>query len=505
MERIFIFDSTLRDGEQTPGASLTVREKLKIAGQLQKLGVDVIEAGFPATSPGDFQAVRQIAEEIEGPIIAALARALPSDVEQAGEAIKKARKGRIHTFIGTSPIHMKYQLRKNPQQVLEMTRQAVRLARQRIDEVEFSPMDATRSEFSFLCEVIEAAIGDGAGVINIPDTVGYSTPEEFGNLIRKILEKVPNTGKAILSVHCHNDLGMATANSLMAIKNGARQIECAINGLGERAGNASLEEVVMALKTREDFFAFSTGIHTQEIYRTSRLVSRLTGIFVQPNKAIVGENAFRHESGIHQDGVLKKAATFEIMNPSSIGLEGEGLVLGKLSGRHAFQSRLKELGFHLNDAELEIAFRAFKELADKKKKIFDEDLIFIVEEKTSEIPEIYTLEYIHTVSGNIILPTATVRVKKGNKIFQEAACGDGPVDAAYKAIDRITGVKLTLVDYSIHSVTGGKDALGEVMIRVRGEGNLITGKGASTDIIEASAKAYVNAINRLVYREGKDK
>lgn len=505
MQSVFIFDTTLRDGEQTPGASLTVREKLEIARQLERLGVEVIEAGFPATSSGDFEAVRRITQEISVPIIAALARALPSDVERAGEALEKAKKGRIHTFISTSPIHMKYQLNKSPQQVLELARRAVKLAGERISEVEFSPMDATRSDFDFLCEVIEAVISEGAGVVNIPDTVGYSTPEEFGNLISKILQKVPNIRKVVLSVHCHNDLGMGTANSLAAIKKGARQIECAINGLGERAGNTSLEEVVMALKTREDFFSFSTAIHTQEIYRTSRLVSRLTGIFVQPNKAIVGENAFRHESGIHQNGVLKKAATFEIMSPSSIGLKGEGLVLGKLSGRHALREKLKELGFSLKDRELQVAFRTFKELADKKKKIFDEDLIFIVEEKISEIPEVYTLDYIHTVTGNRILSTATVRVKKGDKIFQEAACGDGPVDAAYKAIDRTTGVKLTLVDYFIHSVTGGKDALGEVMIRVRGEGKLITGKGASTDIIEASAKAYINAINRLVYREEKNK
>jgi 2-isopropylmalate synthase len=442
---------------------------------------------------------------VGGPTIAALARALPFDIKQAGEALKKAKKGRIHTFIGTSPIHMKYQLNKSPQQVLELARKAVKLAREYTSEVEFSPMDATRSNFMFLCEVIAAVINEGAEVINIPDTVGYSIPGEFASLIQKIMNKLPVTKKVILSVHCHNDLGMATANSLAAIKNGVRQIECAINGLGERAGNTSLEEIVMALKTREDFFSFSTSVNTQQIYRTSRLVSRLTGISVQPNKAIVGENAFRHESGIHQDGVLKEASTFEIMSPSTIGLKGEGLVLGKLSGRHAFRERLKELGFLLKDTDLELAFGAFKELADKKKKIYDEDLIFIVEEKISEIPEIYTLDYIHTVSGNKVLPTATVRVKKGNKIFQEAACGDGPVDAAYKAIDRVTGMKLSLVDYSIHSVTGGKDALGEVTIKVKGKGNLITGKGASTDIIEASAKAYINAINRLVYRQGKSK
>lgn len=503
MGRIIIFDTTLRDGEQSPGASLTVKEKLKIAKQLEMLGVDVIEAGFPATSKGDFEAVRQIIQEVQGPLIAALARAVPSDVKQAGEALKGAKEGRIHTFMGTSPIHMKYQLRKTPQEVLKLSRQAVNLARKYTPDIEFSPMDATRSESSFLYEVIEAVIEEGARVVNIPDTVGYSTPEEFGGLIRAILENVSNIKEAIISVHCHNDLGMATANSLSAVKNGARQIECTVNGIGERAGNTSLEEVVMALKTREDFFHFSTAINTSEIYRASRLVSRLTGMAIQPNKAIVGKNAFRHEAGIHQDGILKEATTFEIMDPSSIGLEESELVLGKLSGRHAFRERLKKLGFQLEDSELEVAFKAFKELADKKKEVFDEDLIFIAEEKTFRIPETYSLEYIHTVTGNQILPTATVKVKKEEKIFQEAACGDGPIDAAYKAIDKITGVKPTLTDYSIHSVTGGKDALGEVTIKVKGKENLVSGRGVSTDIIEASAKAYINAINRLVYLEGK--
>jgi len=377
------------------------------------------------------------------------------------------------------------------------------MAREYASEVEFSPEDASRSDPAFLYEIISAAIEEGAGIINIPDTVGYSVPEEFEALIQGIVKNVPGMEKIILSVHCHNDLGMATANSLSAIKSGARQIECTVNGIGERAGNASLEEIVMALKTREDFFGFSTNVNTSEIYRTSQLVSRLAGMPVQPNKAIVGKNAFRHAAGIHQDGVLKETTTYEIMSPSSIGLEEEELVLGKLSGRHAFKERLKKLGFQLSDSQFEAAFKVFKELADKKKEVFDEDLIFIVEEQTFQVPEAYSLEYIHTVSGNQILATATVRIKKKNELFQEAACGDGPIDATYKAIDRITGLKFNLVDYSIRSVTGGKDALGEVMVKVQGEEGMVTGRGVSTDIIEASAKAYINAINRLIYRREK--
>jgi len=503
MERVIIFDTTLRDGEQSPGVGFTVKEKLEIAKQLEKLRVDVIEAGFPASSPGDFEAVKQVAQEVKNPIITALARAIPSDIRKAGEALREAKKGRIHTFIATSPIHMEYKLKKTPEEVLKLAREGVRMAREYASEVEFSPEDASRSDPAFLYEIISAAIEEGAGIINIPDTVGYSVPEEFEALIQGIVKNVPGMEKIILSVHCHNDLGMATANSLSAIKSGARQIECTVNGIGERAGNASLEEIVMALKTREDFFGFSTNVNTSEIYRTSQLVSRLAGMPVQPNKAIVGKNAFRHAAGIHQDGVLKETTTYEIMSPSSIGLEEEELVLGKLSGRHAFKERLKKLGFQLSDSQFEAAFKVFKELADKKKEVFDEDLIFIVEEQTFQVPEAYSLEYIHTVSGNQILATATVRIKKKNELFQEAACGDGPIDATYKAIDRITGLKFNLVDYSIRSVTGGKDALGEVMVKVQGEEGMVTGRGVSTDIIEASAKAYINAINRLIYRREK--
>jgi len=505
MEKIFIFDTTLRDGEQTPGVALTVNEKLKIARELEKLGVDVIEAGFPASSSGDFEAVKVIAQEIETPVVAALARTLPTDIKRAGEALKGARRGRIHTFIATSPIHMQYKLKKSPPQVLKLAVDAVSLAREYIEEVEFSPEDASRSEPVFLYEVIEAVIEAGARIINIPDTVGYSIPREFGNLIREIIEHVPNIHKARISVHCHNDLGLATANSLSAVEAGARQIECTINGIGERAGNAALEEIVMAIQTRKDFFNFFTEIKAKEIYRISRLVSHLTGIPIQPNKAIVGKNAFRHQAGIHQNGVLKKSATYEIMTPASIGLEESELVLGKLSGRHAFRERLKKLGFQLPEEELEKAFKAFKSLADKKKEIFDEDLILIVEEQITQIPEIFSLQYIHTVTGNQILPTATVRVKKGDEIFQEAACGDGPIDAVYRAIDRICGLDLTLVEYSLQAITGGKDAVGEVRVRIKGEDTLVSGRGASTDIIEASAKAYLNAINRYLYHCGREK
>jgi len=505
MERIYIFDTTLRDGEQTPGASLNIDEKLKIAYQLEKLKVDVIEAGFPASSLGDFEAVKAISEQIKELVITALARALPYDIKKAGEAIKEAKKGRIHTFIATSPIHMRYKLRKSSKEVIKLAVEAVKMATEYAPEVEFSPEDASRSDKSFLYEIIEAVIEAGARIVNIPDTVGYSTPQEFKALIEGIVQNIPSikNKQALLSVHCHNDLGMATANSLSAVIGGARQVECTINGIGERAGNASLEEVVMALKTREDFFHFYTKVNTQQIYQVSQLVSHLTGIPIQPNKAVVGKNAFRHEAGIHQDGMLKEETTYEIMTPSSIGLKKGELVLGKLSGRHAFQERLKKLGFHLTNAQLKKAFDSFKKLADKKREIFDEDLIFIAEEQTVQMPQAYSLEYIHTVTGNKILPTATVRIKKNDHIFQEAACGDGPVDAAYRAIDKVCGLNLTLVDYSIQSLTKGKDALGEVRVKVKGKDTLVLGRGTSTDIIEASAKAYLDAINRWLFREKK--
>ncbi len=496
--RIYIFDTTLRDGEQSPGVTLNSDEKLEIAKQLAKLNVDVIEAGFPIASKGDFQSVKNIGEQVEGPIIAALARALPKDIECAGEALKNSLRPRIHTFIATSEIHMKYKLRKSAEQVLEMAIDAVKLAKNYVDDVEFSAEDASRSDPVFLCRVFEEVIAAGATVINVPDTVGYTTPEEFKGLIRYLKNNIPNIDKAIISVHCHNDLGLATSNTLAAIEGGATQVEGAINGLGERAGNASIEEIVMALKTRKDFYNCDTGIITEQIYRTSRMVSAFTGVEVQPNKAIVGANAFAHEAGIHQDGVLKERTTYEIMTPASIGLSDNRLVLGKHSGRHAFKERLKKLGYNLSDEEVEKSFERFIELADKKKEVTDKDIESIIENEISLIPETYSLEYLHAMSGSGVVPTATVRLKKDDELFEEAACGTGPVDAAFKAIDRITGLSVKLADYSLKAVTSGKDALGEVTIRINHDGNFYMGRGSSTDVIEASVKAYLHALNKLL-------
>lgn len=500
-EKVIIFDTTLRDGEQSPGASLTAEEKLKIARQLKLLGVDVIEAGFPVSSVGDFEAVKKIARQVRGPVIAGLARALKKDIDRAWEAVKYAKNPRIHVFLATSPVHMKYKLRKAKGEILRLAKEATRYAKHYTEDIEFSPEDASRTEIDFLCLVVEEVIEAGATTVNIPDTVGYAVPEEFGELIKTLYQKVSNIDRAVISVHCHNDLGMATANSLEAIRNGARQVECTINGIGERAGNASLEEVVMAIKTRQGFFNLGTSIRTKQIYPTSRLVSNLTGLPVQPNKAIVGGNAFRHEAGIHQDGILKKRATYEIMQPADVGLVTTKLVLGKHSGRHAFVKRLSELGYKFSDAQIQKAFIRFKSLADKKKEIFDEDLESIIEEEIAKIKEIFSLEYIHITSGNRTVPTATVRLKKDNEIIQEAACGDGPVDAAYRAIDRITGLKCKLVDYRLRAISEGKDALGEVSVKVSRKGKVMSGRGTSTDIIEASARAYINAVNRLLARQ----
>ncbi len=506
--RITIFDTTLRDGEQCPGASLTPTEKLEIAKHLARLGVDVIEGGFPIASPGDAQAVRAIAETVKGPIIAALARSLPADIDAAAAALASAKKKRIHVFLATSPIHRKFKLRKARQEIVRQAVWAVGYAKRYSRDVEFSPEDASRTEPEFLYQVLEAVIKAGATTVNIPDTVGFAIPDEFGRLIQGITEHVRNIDKACISVHCHNDLGLSVPNSLAAIKHGAGQVECTVNGIGERAGNASMEEIVMALKVRPDFYQATTGIDTTQITKVSRLVSSLTGIVVQPNKAIVGQNAFRHESGIHQDGVLKHSATYEIMRPQDVGLGQSILVLGKLSGRHAFAKRLASLGFRLPKAELDRAFQRFKLLADKKKEVFDEDLAAIVEELPAA-QEIYKLAYVHTTSGSETVPTATIRLTKEGKTLQDAACGDGPVDACYKTIDRMTGLAPELVDYTLHSVTKGTDAQGEVSVRLRlprqksperrGQQNLeVTGRGTSTDIIEASAKAYVNAVNKLV-------
>ena len=497
-KRVIIFDTTLRDGEQCPGASLEIAEKLEIAKQLARLGVDVIEGGFPIASPGDAKAVRQIAQTIKGPTICALARSLQADIEAAAHAVAPAKKKRIHVFLATSPIHMKYKLRKAEGEILKQATWAVTYAKRFCDNVEFSPEDASRTRPEFLFDVLEAVIKAGATTVNIPDTVGFAIPDEFGRLIAAIKANVRTIDRAHLSVHCHNDLGLAVPNSLAAITHGADQVECTINGIGERAGNASLEEIVMSLKVRPDFYQVATGIDTRQIYKTSRLVSSLTGIVVQPNKAIVGDNAFRHESGIHQDGVLKHRRTYEIMRPTDVGVGESRLVLGKLSGRHAFAQRLKELGFSLSAKELDRAFARFKELADKKKEVFDQDLMAIAEEELPAASEVYKLVYVHTTSGNQTLPTATIRLEKEGKTIQDAACGDGPVDACYKTIDRITRLSPSLIDYTLRAVTGGKDALGEVSVKLRARGVDVVGRGTSTDIIEASAKAYVNAINKLV-------
>jgi 2-isopropylmalate synthase len=501
MRLIKIFDTTLRDGEQSPGASMNVGEKLTVAKQLARLGVDVIEAGFAFSSPGDFESIKIIGSEVEGPIICSLARAREEDVESAWEALKDAPKKRIHTFHSTSDIHLKYQFRVSREEALKRSVEMVKLARSYVDDVEFSPMDATRTDINYLCEVIEAVIDAGASTVNIPDTVGYSIPAEFGAMIKTIHDKVKNTGKAIISVHCHNDLGLATANSLSSVLNGAGQIECTINGIGERAGNCSLEEVVMALRTRRDIFNADTKINTEEIVRSSRLITKITGISVQPNKAIVGANAFAHESGIHQDGLLKEKTTYEIIKPESIGLYATKFVLGKHSGRHAFKTRLKELGYVLTDTELNNAFERFKRLADQKKDIFDEDIEALVSEDVTKVPEVYSLIDLYIVSGINQKPTATVKLRVGDTIVDRMEHGDGPVDATYKAIASMVNTKSTLLKFEIKGITGGTDALGEVIVSLEEDDRAVRGYGADTDIILASAKAYINALNKLAARK----
>ncbi|HQK92185.1 MAG TPA: 2-isopropylmalate synthase [Armatimonadota bacterium] len=496
--QIRIFDTTLRDGEQSPGASLTPSEKLRIAHQLSKLNVDVIEAGFPIASVGDFEAVRAIAQEVQGPEIAGLCRAVPGDIDRAWEALQYAGKPRIHTFIATSDIHLKHKLKRTRDQVRKAAVDAVARARSYTPRVEFSAEDAVRSDFGFLCEMVSAVIDAGASVVNIPDTVGYSTPSEFGPLIGRLMECVPNVNQAVISVHCHNDLGLAVANSLAAVEHGAQQVECTINGLGERAGNASLEEIVMALKVREDLYDASTGVNTRQLYPTSRLVSSLTGIAVQPNKAIVGDNAFAHEAGIHQHGVLQAAETYEIMDARSIGRAESQLVLGKHSGRHAFERHLRELGYELGHDDLNRAFYQFKELADKKKQVSDRDIEFVVADAVAGAPEALHLEYLHVATGMDIVPTATVRLLRNGQPVQEARTGVGSVDAVYRAIAKLSGVKHQLVDFTVQSVTGGTDALADVTVRVSWRNRVFTGRGSSMDVIEASAKAYVQAVNRVL-------
>jgi 2-isopropylmalate synthase len=498
-KKVIIFDTTLRDGEQCPGASLNHREKLEIAQQLARLNVDVIEAGFPIASPDDFRAVQAVAGTIKGPSIAGLSRCLNKDIERCAEAVAPAgKKGRIHVFLATSPIHRQYKLKKDKPEIVKQAVASVRYARKFCEDVEFSAEDASRTEPEFLAEVVGAVIDAGAATVNIPDTVGYAIPNEFGALIAYLHQHVKNIGQAVINVHCHNDLGLAVANSLAAVQNGAGGVECTINGLGERAGNCALEEVVMALRTRADLFHRATAINTRELFRTSRLVSRLTGMVVQRNKAIVGANAFAHEAGIHQDGILKERTTYEIMHAEDIGIDGSDLVLGKHSGRHAFGDRLQKMGFRLEAAELERAYNRFIDLADKKKTIYDDDLVAIARDEMEDVAGMYELDYLHVSTGTKTVPTATVRLKKGKEVIQDAACGDGPVDAALKTIDRITGIKGKLLEYSIQAVTVGQDAQGEVSLRVAFGSELVSGKAASTDIVQASAAAYLGCINRLL-------
>ncbi len=496
-DKIYIFDTTLRDGEQSPGISLSVREKLEIAEQLAKLGVDAIEAGFPITSQGDFEAVKSVAKRVKGPKIVALARAVNADIDKAWEAIRAAEKPMIHTFIATSDIHIERKLRKTKDEVLKMAEAAIKRAKKYTPEVEFSPEDATRSNFDFLCKILEVVLESGATVINIPDTVGYALPDEFGKLIRELKLAVPGLNDVIVSVHCHNDLGLAVANSLAAVKNGANQVECTINGLGERAGNAALEEIVMILDTRYRTLGKRTNIKTEEITKTSRLVSTLTGYQIQFNKAIVGANAFAHSSGIHTDGVLKERITYEIISPQKVGLTESKIILGKTSGRHALRQHLESMGYSLSADELERTFKRFKELADKKAEITDDDLEAVMaDEVRSGKAEIYSIDSLHVTSGTGEVPIATVRLIKNGEIVEKTANGDGPVDAACNAISEATGVSTELLFYNVSAITGGLDAQGDVTIQLDIGGKKLIGRGISTDIIEASAKAYLNAINK---------
>jgi 2-isopropylmalate synthase len=498
-DKVIIFDTTLRDGEQAAGGTLNALEKLEIAKQLERLNVDVIEAGFPISSPGDFDAVKLIAKEVRKPVICGLARAHPKDIDRAWEAIKEAAHPRIHVFLSSSDIHLGYQLKKSREEVLNTATEMVKRAKKYTDDIEFSPMDASRTEPEYLYQILKAVIEAGATTVNIPDTVGYAMSDEFGDLIEGIMKKVPNIAKAVVSVHCHNDLGMAVANSLEAVRRGARQVECTVNGIGERAGNASLEEIVMAINTRQDFFHMTTQVNSNQIYKASRLVSDLTGFVVQPNKAIIGANAFRHESGIHQDGVIKMPITYEIMDPKTVGIPSSSLVLGKLSGRHAFKEHLAELGYSLKEDDFNRAFSAFKELADKKKGVTDRDIESVIAEEQRTVSEAYHLDRVQISCGDRGIPTAAVSLigPKG-EVLADAALGTGPVDAVYKAINRIVKVPNELTEFTVKSVTEGIDAIGEVLIRIESEGITYTGRGADTDIIVASAKAYMNALNRLL-------
>jgi len=505
--RIRIFDTTLRDGEQSPGASMNGLEKVEVARALAALGVDVIEAGFPIASPGDFEAVRAIALEIAGAIVCGLARCNDRDIDRAWEALKNAQSPRIHVFLATSAIHREHKLKMTTAQVVERAVASVRRAKACCPDVEFSPEDAARTEVDFLCEVVEAAIAAGATTVNIPDTVGYATPTQYARVIQTLFDRVPNIRDAVVSVHCHNDLGLAVANSLAACEVGARQVECTINGIGERAGNAALEEIVMALKTREDFYGLTTGIRTERLYPTSRMVSTITGLKVQRNKAIVGQNAFAHEAGIHQDGMLKERSTYEIIRPEDVGVPKTDLVLGKHSGRHALRDRVTELGYHLADDQLESLFDDFKALADKKKEVYDEDLVVLIEKYIQDVTPHWKLESLHTTAGTSVTPTATVSIRRPDGLLvQDAAIGDGPVDAIFKAVERVTGIAANLREFAVRGVTAGKDAQGEVSLEleVESDDRTFRGRAASTDIIEASAEAYINAVNAILTRRERD-
>ena len=501
--RVIIFDTTLRDGEQSPGASMNLDEKLRIAEMLEELGVDVIEAGFPIASNGDFEAVREVSKLVKEPIVCGLARSGRADIERAAEALKPANRSRIHSFIATSPLHMKYKLQMEPEEVYQAIIDSVTYARNFTDDVDWSPEDGSRTEHDFLCRCVEAAINAGATCINLPDTVGYALPEEFGGLIGMLRERVPNSDKAIFSAHCHNDLGLAVANSLAAVEAGARQVECTINGLGERAGNAALEEIVMALKTRHDTMPYETGINTEVITRVSRLVSTITGFSVQPNKAIVGANAFAHEAGIHQDGVLKHAGTYEIMTPESVGLKESTLVMGKHSGRHAFREKIKELGYQVGENAVQDAFRRFKDLADKKKDIYDEDIIALIDDEVIRENDRIRFVSLQVICGSVGPQTAELELVVDGEQRQTKAAGDGPVDATFNAIKELFPHEAILQLYQVHAVTEGTDAQAEVTVRLEEDGKTVNGQGADTDTLVASARAYVNALNKLLVKREK--
>ncbi|MFC1839778.1 2-isopropylmalate synthase [Thermodesulfobacteriota bacterium] len=501
MDRVIFFDTTLRDGEQSPGASMNTAEKVRLATQLEKLGVDVIEAGFPAASPGDFEAVQTISRKVKKIQVAGLARTSKDDIDKAWGAVKDAKNPRIHTFIATSDIHMKHKLKMNREEVIKTAYDSVKYARSFTDNVEFSAEDASRSDRDFLCRVLETAIDAGAVTVNIPDTVGYALPSEFGELISYIKANTPNIDRAIISVHCHNDLGLATANTMAGLLSGARQAEVTINGIGERAGNTSLEEIAMSLHTRKSLLNLDSAIVTAEIVPTSRLVSMITGIVVQPNKAIVGANAFAHEAGIHQDGVLKNKMTYEIMEPETVGLKSNRLVLGKHSGRHAFRDKLNDFGYDLSKEEIDRLFVKMKVLADKKKELLDEDIEALIAEEYLRIPDIYRLDYLNVVSGTVTIPTATVILSIEGEKAQSSGFGAGPIDATFNTIVKMTGTKSSLVRFSVNSITGGMDAQGEVTVRLKENGILALGKGTDPDIITAAAKAYLNGLNRLKYIE----